>query len=93
MGRDLRAGRGGGQNNAGGQNNGGGNGLSEQDIARLSALPEKDLMSQLFSSVSKGKQNGTLSDKDLEAFVAQMSPMLSPEQRARLQSLVSMLKG
>ena len=48
---------------------------------------ESDLLNELIANYKKG----TLSDQDLERFANQAGPMLNPEQRKKLKSIIDRL--
>lgn len=53
---------------------------------------EDQLLSELFKRVNDGKRSGTLNNADIDNFAAQVAPMLSPEQREKLDRLIRMIK-
>ncbi|HPD02883.1 MAG TPA: hypothetical protein P5161_05495 [Eubacteriales bacterium] len=71
-------------------------GPSEADILKkiqsYQGKSEDELFSELKSRVAKGKADGSFKDKELDDFMEKVSPMLTPEQRERLKSIVKMLK-
>lgn len=54
---------------------------------------EAELMSALMSTVSAAKRDGSFSDEQLDDFVGFVSPSLDADARAKLDSLVRMIKG
>ena len=69
--------------------------LSEEDLKKraleFEGKSEQELMRELFQSVEAGKQDGSFSPDALSAFIEQVSPMLSDEQRRNLQTIASRL--
>ena len=50
------------------------------------------MMAAILAEAEKGRKNGTLSDADIDKFVAVVSPMLSDKQRKMLKTVVARLK-
>lgn len=65
----------------------------KNDIGKYQGKDKKDLINDLKSIVSKGKSNGTINDKMIDEFSSKIAPMLDPEQRKNMESIVNMLKG
>lgn len=53
---------------------------------------EGELMRELKSAMDKGKADGSLNDKQIEAFRTKVSPLLTPAQRTRLNSILKNMK-
>lgn len=53
---------------------------------------EAELMRELQASMRQGKANGTLSDKQIDAFSQKISPMLNQAQKAKLNAILKKLK-
>lgn len=53
---------------------------------------ESDLLRAIFSEAENRRRAGTLTDKDIDAFSAAISPMLNDKQRQKLNSVVKKLK-
>ena len=51
-----------------------------------------EMMAAILAEAEKGRKNGTLSDADIDKFVAVVSPMLSDKQRKMLKTVVARLK-
>lgn len=54
---------------------------------------ENDLVREIYARAEEGKRNGTLTNEQIDAFYAQISPMLDAGKRKRLQKLVEKLKA
>ena len=50
------------------------------------------IMRDILREAEKGRKNGTLSDADIDAFVAVLAPMLDVKQRKTLDAVVKKLK-
>ena len=61
--------------------------------SRYEGASENDLISAIMLEAEKGRKNGTLTDKDIDAFAATISPMLNSAQREKLNSVVKKLKN
>ncbi len=53
---------------------------------------EQDLMKAIYARALAGKQNGTLSNEQIDAFYAQFAPMLDGAKKKRLKKVVEELK-
>lgn len=53
---------------------------------------EKELYGEIYRKAEAGKRAGTLTNAQIDAFFAQVSPMLDGTQRKKLQALVEKLK-
>ena len=53
---------------------------------------DADLLTEIMNVASKGKKDGTLSDEELRSFAQNVAPMLTGEQRERLQSVLEMIR-
>lgn len=53
----------------------------------------EELQRELFEQVRMQKQNGQFDPAGLETFMHSVSPMLSPEQRAQMETLVRQIKN
>lgn len=51
-----------------------------------------EMMAAILAEAEKERKNGTLSDADIDKFVAVVSPMLSDKQRKMLKTVVARLK-
>ncbi len=60
--------------------------------SKYEGASENDIMSAIIKEAEKGRRNGTLSDKDIDNFVATISPMLNASQRAKLNAVVKKIK-
>ena len=54
---------------------------------------DEDLISDIVREAKKSKQNGSLSETQLNQFAESVAPMLNQEQRARLQSVLNIIKN
>ena len=61
-------------------------------LKQFEGMSENDLMSRLISSVAQGKQDGTFSEEMLSNFIKQASPMLTDEQRNKMNEIAEKLK-
>lgn len=64
----------------------------EEAVQAYSRLSQEDLMRELFRVANESREKGEVNNQSLDAFYANVSPMLTPEQRARMQQLLSELK-
>jgi len=53
---------------------------------------ENELISAILAEAVKSRAAGTLSDAEIDSFVAQVSPMLTSAQKKRLDAVVSKIK-
>lgn len=53
---------------------------------------EKELMDELLRSVQKSKAEGRYSQKDMETFKSTVTPLLTEEQRKKLDEILALLK-
>ncbi len=53
---------------------------------------ERELLRCVYARAVEGKRNGTLTNEQIDAFYAQLSPMLDGGKRKRLKELVEELK-
>lgn len=69
----------------------------EREIAetakKYNGKNESELIGDIFARAREGKRNGTLTNEQIDAFYAQISPMLDHAKRKKLQKLVSQLKN
>lgn len=94
------AGNGGSGSNGGmGGTNGGAQGMNGaafdmlKNIAgRYEGASESELISAILAEAMKSRAAGTLSDSEIDSFVAQISPMLTASQRSRLNAVVAKIK-
>lgn len=85
-------------NDSGGGNNPfNGNGTAFEMLKNISAKYEgasqSELLSAIFAEASRARNAGTLSDSEIENFVASVSPMLSKSQRNQLEKVVERIKN
>lgn len=80
-----------------GGSNGGMNGAAfdmlKNIAGRYEGASETELISAILGEAMKSRAAGTLSDAEIDSFVAQVSPMLNPAQRRRLESVVNKIKN
>ena len=85
------------------------NGKSEQEVlkdidkdkmndvkkfySQYAGKDEKELKSTLFDMAKKGREDGSLSDKEIDAMAQKLSPMLDSKKREKLNSLIAMMKN
>ncbi len=56
-------------------------------VDELSSKSESELLNELTDAVNAGKQDGSFSPEALSRFISNVSPMLSEEQRKRLDDI------
>ena len=61
--------------------------------SRYNGRNESELIGEIFARAAAGKQNGTLSNADIDAFYRQIAPMLDGGKRKKLQKLIDKLKS
>lgn len=88
-----------GGTNGGFGSNGGAQGMNGaafdmlKNIAgRYEGASESELISAILAEAMKSRAAGTLSDSEIDSFVAQVSPMLTAAQRSRLNAVVAKIK-
>lgn len=54
---------------------------------------EGELKQTLFDMAKKGREDGSLNDEQIDSMAKKIAPMLDSEKRAKLNSLISMLKN
>lgn len=88
-----------GGTNGGFGSNGGAQGMNGaafdmlKNIAgRYEGASESELISAILAEAMKSRAAGTLSDSEIDSFVAQISPMLTASQRSRLNAVVAKIK-
>lgn len=59
---------------------------------RYEGASESELISAILAEAMKSRAAGTLSDSEIDSFVAQISPMLTAAQRSRLNAVVAKIK-
>ncbi len=59
---------------------------------RYEGASESELISAILAEAMKSRAAGTLSDSEIDSFVAQISPMLTAVQRSRLNAVVAKIK-
>ena len=89
----------GGNGGFGGNGGNGGQGMNGaafdmlKNIAgRYEGASESELISAILAEAMKSRAAGTLSDSEIDSFVAQISPMLTAAQRSRLNAVVAKIK-
>lgn len=53
---------------------------------------EEDILKRIYGEAAKSKKRGTLTDGEIDNFVATISPALNSEQRVKLKKLADKLK-
>ena len=61
--------------------------------ARYNGKNENELVREIFARAAQGKQSGTLTNEDIDAFYRQIAPMLDGGKRKKLQKLIDQLKS
>ena len=68
----------------------------EEEAARAMAAVggkgEGDVLREIVARAERAKREGTLSNAEIDAFVAQLSPVLDAPKRRRLQKIAEKLK-
>ena len=85
--------------NGGKSSNGAGQGAPKNIMDMVSALAGKfdgknqsELIKAIYEEAKKGKEQGTLSNADIDNFVATLSPMLDGQKRKMLVRIAEELK-
>lgn len=60
----------------------------EEAINAYSKMSEEDLTSEMMRVASAQKADGTFNARELERMCASISPMLTPEQQAKMRRLI-----
>ena len=55
-------------------------------------MEEDQLMGELMKNVAQGRQDGSFSEEKLDEFITKVSPMLTHEQRKRLEEIRGKLR-
>ncbi len=61
--------------------------------SKYEGASESELIEAILSEAKKARAEGSLKDEEIENFAATISPMLSREQRKRLEELVKQIKN
>ena len=64
----------------------------KERIEELSNKSEDELKKQLIDAVNTAKQNGEINDESFSRFAQSVSPMLSEEQRKKLEQIINYVK-
>ncbi|MGI6213716.1 MAG: hypothetical protein ACOYIQ_04130 [Christensenellales bacterium] len=64
----------------------------QEAVEAYSRLSQEELMRELFRIANESREKGELNNESLDNFFSNVSPMLTPEQRARMQQLLGDLK-
>lgn len=59
---------------------------------RFDGKSQQDLIKAIYEEAKKGKQNGTLTNAQIDAFVNQLSPLLDDKKRKMLIKIANELK-
>lgn len=59
---------------------------------RFDGKSQQDLIKAIYEEAKKGKQNGTLNNAQIDAFVSQLSPLLDDKKRKMLVKIANELK-
>lgn len=54
--------------------------------------PESEMLRAIYARAVEGKKNGTLTNEQIDAFYAQLSPLLDGVKRRKLKKIVEELK-
>lgn len=85
-------GNGGNGGNGGQGMNGAAFDMLKNIAGRYEGASESELISAILAEAMKSRAAGTLSDSEIDSFVAQISPMLTAAQRSRLNAVVAKIK-
>lgn len=85
-------GNGGNGGNGGQGMNGAAFDMLKNIAGRYEGTSESELISAILAEAMKSRAAGTLSDSEIDSFVAQISPMLTAAQRSRLNAVVAKIK-
>ena len=66
--------------------------LLSKVASQYEGASESQLLTAIMSEAKKAKANGTLSDNEIENFVATISPMLNQNQRKQLERVIAQIK-
>lgn len=83
----------GGKGGNGGNMNGAAFDMLKNIAGRYEGASETELISAILGEAMKSRASGTLSDAEIDSFVAQVSPMLNSAQRSRLNAVVNKIKN
>ncbi len=65
----------------------------ESIINEYADKSENELMGELMREVAKGRANGTLSNGDIDNFYAQAAPLMTAEQKKKLDNIIGIIKN
>jgi hypothetical protein len=60
--------------------------------ARFDGKNQTELLSAIYNEAKKGKERGTLTNKDIDNFANMLSPLLDDQKRKMLKKVVNELK-
>ena len=60
--------------------------------SRFDGKSQSELIRAIYEEAKKGKRNGTLSNSDIDNFVAMLSPLLDDKKRRMLNKIANELK-
>lgn len=70
---------------------------SKQDVESIineyADKSENELMGELLREVAKGRANGTLDNGDIDNFYNQAAPLLTAEQKKKLDNIINIIKN
>lgn len=64
----------------------------KNDYEKYKDMSQQDLMSELIKQATRMKQNGTLTEDNLETLKSTLAPMLSPQQQEMLKNIIEKIK-
>ncbi len=67
--------------------------LAQEMERQYRGKSEGELVKDIYARAVEGKRNGTLTNAEIDAFYAQVAPMLDGVKRKRLKKLVEELKS
>ena len=66
--------------------------LLKEVATKYEGASEGDLISSILSEAKRAREEGRLTDSEIESFVYTISPMLNPAQRKQLEMVVRQIK-
>lgn len=64
----------------------------DETVKRSKNMSESQMMDEIMKQAAKERQNGNLSDEDIEKFYKTVAPMLDKKQIEKLKKIMNMLK-
>ncbi|MDP2892484.1 MAG: hypothetical protein Q8O09_05040 [Bacillota bacterium] len=67
-------------------------GTLREEMVKYEGKSEGELMAELKKKVKEGREEGTLSDEQLDSFYDKAAPILDDDMKKRLEELIRMMK-